>query len=141
MCPIGDCPRSLLEQHHRQECRNNSYHLHLTQQLKGRQDIIMALTHFTREPMCTYLSVCLMALFLYHIPDQGLVLVRPAVCSLMLPVQRLPFLSFHDPQEPTAGLEVVLSLKPHLLCGIHWVVLVPPLPPSYSTQLASSLDN
>ena len=93
--------------------------------------------------MCTYLhplSFCL-NLFVCHIPDQCLVLVGPVVRSLVLPAQWLPFLSPHDPRGPTAGLEVVLSLKSLLLCGIHWVVLVQALPLSYSIQLVSSLDD
>ena len=40
----------------------------------------------------------------------------------------------------SVGLAVVPSLKQHLLCKIHWVVLVLPLP-SYSNWILSSLDD
>ena len=85
--------------------------------------------------MCTYLCLFffgLTILLLYYNLDQWL-----TVCSL--PAQGVPFLLLHDPQGVTVGPEVAQLLKSHLLCGVHWVVLVPLLP-SYSNQLVSSLD-
>ena len=90
--------------------------------------------------MHTHLSFCLMFLFLYHIHDHWLVLVWVTVCSLLLAVQCLPSLIPHYQQGAFVGLAVVLSLKQHLLCKIHWVVLALPLS-SYSNWILSSLDD
>ena len=67
-------------------------------------------------------------------------LVWVTVCSLLLAVQCLPSLVPHYQRGASVGLAVVPLLKQHLLCKIHWVVLVLPLL-SYSNLILSSLDD
>ena len=84
---------------------------------------------FTTAPTCTYLFLLSLGLisFAYNVLDQGLVLVGLPVCSLVQPAHWLHSHCPHDQQGPFVGLEVVPSLKPQLLCEVHWVVLVLPL--------------
>ena len=67
-------------------------------------------------------------------------LVSVTVCSLLLAVQCLPSLIPHYQRGASVGPAVVPLLKQHLLCKIHWVVLVLPLS-SYSHWILSSLDD